>query len=52
LLYTVIKRKDLGAVAQIIHTVNPKAFFSVEEVRLAESGIFPTLQSRKKDSSK
>jgi uncharacterized membrane-anchored protein YitT (DUF2179 family) len=41
LLYTVIKRKDLGSVAEIIHAVNPKAFFSVDEVRLAESGIFP-----------
>jgi uncharacterized protein YebE (UPF0316 family) len=41
LLYTVIKRKNLGTVAAIIHAVNPKAFFSVEEVRLAESGIFP-----------
>jgi len=41
LLYTVIKRKDLGAAAGIIHSVNPRAFFSVEEVRVAESGIFP-----------
>jgi uncharacterized protein YebE (UPF0316 family) len=41
LLYTLIKRKDLGKVAEIIHATHPKAFFSVEEVRLAESGIFP-----------
>jgi uncharacterized protein YebE (UPF0316 family) len=41
LLYTVIKRRDLEEVAGIIHANNPKAFFSVEEVRLAESGIFP-----------
>jgi uncharacterized protein YebE (UPF0316 family) len=41
LLYTLIKRKDLDAVAKIIHATHPKAFFSVEEVRLAESGIFP-----------
>lgn len=40
LLYTVIKRKDLGTVAESIHAVSPKTFFSVEEVRLAESGIF------------
>ena len=45
LLYTVIKRKDLGAVAKIIHAVNPTAFFSVEEVRSAESGIFPVRTS-------
>lgn len=41
LLYTIIKRKDLKAVAKIIHAVNPNTFFSVEEVRSAESGIFP-----------
>jgi uncharacterized protein YebE (UPF0316 family) len=41
LLYTVIKRRDLEEVARIIHAKNPKAFFSVEEVRLAESGVFP-----------
>jgi uncharacterized protein YebE (UPF0316 family) len=41
LLYTVIKRRDLEEVAGIIHASNPKAFFSVEEVRLAVSGVFP-----------
>ena len=41
LLYTVIKRKDLPKVSAIIHSINPKAFYSVEEVRLSESGIFP-----------
>ena len=41
LLYTVIKRRDLEDVAKIIHGSNSKAFFSVEEVRLAESGVFP-----------
>lgn len=49
LLYTVIKRKDLETVAEIIHVVNPKAFFSVEEVRMAESGIFP-VQTQVKES--
>jgi len=42
LLYTVIKRKDLDKVAEIIHAITPNAFFSVEEVRLAEQGIFPS----------
>ena len=41
LLYTVIKRKDLRLVADIIQQVNPKAFFTVEEVRSAQSGVFP-----------
>lgn len=41
LLYTVIKRKNLMPVMEIIKSVAPKAFFSVEELRSAESGIFP-----------
>jgi uncharacterized protein YebE (UPF0316 family) len=41
LIYTVVKRKNLGDVVSIIHAVNPKAFFSVEEVRSAQEGIFP-----------
>jgi uncharacterized protein YebE (UPF0316 family) len=42
LLYSVVKRKDLGRAAGIIQNVNPQAFFSVEEVRLANQGIFPS----------
>jgi uncharacterized protein YebE (UPF0316 family) len=41
LLYTVIKRKNLTPVMEIIKSVAPNAFFSVEELRSAESGIFP-----------
>lgn len=41
LLYTIVKRKDLGPVTAIIHRVCPGAFFSVEEVRSSEMGIFP-----------
>jgi uncharacterized protein YebE (UPF0316 family) len=50
LLYTIIKRKDLGKVAGIIHSTHPNAFISIEEVRSAESGIFPgqTRSSEKK----
>ena len=46
LLYTLIKRKDLNVVSRIIHSVNPRAFFSVEEVRSAESGIFPLAEQK------
>ncbi|PWH16820.1 MAG: hypothetical protein DDG60_03475 [Anaerolineae bacterium] len=41
LLYTVVQRKNLELVTQIIHDTCPGAFFAVEEVRLAERGIFP-----------
>jgi len=41
LVYTVVKRKDLPVVLQIIHQRMPKAFLSIEEVRSTEEGIFP-----------
>lgn len=41
LIFTVIKRKDLDQVVGTINRLNPKAFLSVEEIRLASEGIFP-----------
>ncbi|HUT54673.1 MAG TPA: DUF2179 domain-containing protein [bacterium] len=42
LLFSIIKRKDLERVMEIIHRFNPKAFVSVEDVRAASEGIFPS----------
>ncbi|MBP8047158.1 MAG: DUF2179 domain-containing protein [Anaerolineales bacterium] len=41
LLYTVVQRKKLSTVTNIIHEICPGAFFSVEEIRTSEMGIFP-----------
>lgn len=41
LIFTTIKRKDVDKVIRIIKLYNPKAFFSIEEVRSASEGIFP-----------
>ena len=41
IVYTIIMRKDLPTVTQIVDEVSPKAFVSVEEVRSAREGIFP-----------
>jgi uncharacterized protein YebE (UPF0316 family) len=41
LIFTVIKRKDLDEVVGAINRLNPKAFLSVDEIRLASEGIFP-----------
>jgi uncharacterized protein YebE (UPF0316 family) len=43
LLYTVVPRKSLGIVTRIIHDTRPGTFFSVEEVRSSEMGIFPAI---------
>jgi len=41
LVYTIVKRKDLQSVVQTIHSNYPKAFFTVEELRSVEQGVFP-----------
>lgn len=46
LLYSVIKRRELRHITDIIHQHNPKTFFSVEEVSSAESGVFTHDYSR------
>jgi uncharacterized protein YebE (UPF0316 family) len=41
LVYTIIRRRDMQEVVGIVKSVNPKAFFSIEEIRSAREGIFP-----------
>lgn len=40
-VFSVIKRNNLGKVIQIINDCYPKAFFSVEDARSVAEGIFP-----------
>ena len=46
LIFTVIKRKDVDDVVSLINHFNPKAFYSMEEVRTANEGVFPSRPSR------
>lgn len=41
LVFAVVKRKHLREVTAIIRAVNPKAFYTVEDVRNVEEGVFP-----------
>lgn len=41
IIYTVIKRTELKRVVEIIKKYNPKAFYSVEDVRYVHEGVFP-----------
>ncbi|HEY3476388.1 MAG TPA: DUF2179 domain-containing protein [Anaerolineales bacterium] len=45
LIYTVVMRKELSRVIDLIQEVHPKAFFTVEELRSAQQGIFPVSSS-------
>ena len=45
LIYTIVQRNDLGKVVEIINSLNPKAFFSIEDVRSTREGVFPPRKS-------
>lgn len=48
IILTVINRKDLPLVAGIIHEHNPTAFYSIEDIRTANQGIFPRTANESK----
>lgn len=51
LIYTIVMRKNLPEVAGLIKQAYPSAFFTVEELRSAEHGVFPhPLTSRTQDA--
>jgi uncharacterized protein YebE (UPF0316 family) len=41
IIFTIVKRKDVGVVREIIRVVNPQAFYSIEDIRIANQGVFP-----------
>ncbi len=45
IIYTLIKRRSMSEVIDLIHQVNPKAFFAVEEIRSVSQGVFPVRRS-------
>ena len=40
LIYTIVQRNDLARVLYVINTFNPKAFYTIEDVRSVNEGIF------------
>lgn len=40
-LYSIIERCDIERIIRIIHRFNPKAFYTLEDVRYVKEGIFP-----------
>jgi uncharacterized protein YebE (UPF0316 family) len=45
LVYTVVMRKELARIVNLIQEICPKAFFTVEELRSTQQGIFPVRSS-------
>jgi len=50
IIYCIIKRSDYKQVTQIIQEYNPRAFYTIEDIRFASQGIFPTRSIFKKNS--
>ena len=42
-IFSVVKRKNIKNVEDAIHEFNPKAFYSIEDVRRAAEGTFPLI---------
>ena len=41
IIFTILKRKDIEGIRQIIEKNNPAAFYSIEDIRVANQGVFP-----------
>lgn len=41
IIYTIVQRTELGHVLGIIDEFNPKAFYTIEDIRTVNEGIFP-----------
>lgn len=41
MIFTIVKRKDVSTVRALIREVNPNAFYSIEDIRIANQGVFP-----------
>ncbi|MCU4155993.1 DUF2179 domain-containing protein [Carboxylicivirga sp. A043] len=40
IIYCILKRKDVAEVTEIIKRFNPKAFYTLEDIRFTNSGVF------------
>ena len=43
-VFTIVPRREVKSVADLINKFNPQAFYSIEEVGFVEKGIFPAKQ--------
>lgn len=49
LIYTIVMRKEVAHVIRLIKEVHPRAFFTVQELRSAQQGIFPARSASRLD---
>ena len=47
IIFMIVKRKDVLMVRKVIQEVNPSAFYSIEDIRVAKQGVFPQKNDNK-----
>lgn len=47
IIFTIVRRKDIHPVLELVRQHNPLAFFTIEDVRSVRKGVFPRLQTKK-----
>lgn len=45
IIYSIIKRSEISKVEHIVQSTNPKAFYSIEDVKFVNEGVFPVRTS-------
>jgi uncharacterized protein YebE (UPF0316 family) len=51
IIYCVLKRSDYKHVAELIYEYNPQAFYTIEDIRFANKGVFPGKTVMRKDKT-
>lgn len=46
IIFTIVKRKDIPLVLEIIKKHNPLAFFTIEDVRSVRKGVYPVIETK------
>jgi uncharacterized protein YebE (UPF0316 family) len=41
IIFTIVPRREVGAILDLVKAFNPRAFYSIEEVGFVEKGVFP-----------
>lgn len=50
IIYTIIRRKNLKNVISIIEKFNPRAFYTIEDLRFVREGLYPVQSTEKSNS--
>ena len=48
IIYSIIKRYEINKVENIVKTTNPKAFYSIEDVKAVSHGVYPIKTSSRR----